>query len=127
MLISILRTIVPLVWGNIVLFLLGIVPALEPLRGQLLAYGDAAIPVLAALLTALWYALWRWAEPKLPNWITAVLLGSAKAPVYVANFEETAEDGEPDYLDHVSEIIYDEKQAPSTEDEDEEEPKHLAE
>lgn len=112
MLISFLRTVVPLIWGNVVLFLLGILPALEPMREQLLSYGDLAVPFIAAFITAAWYALWRWLEPKLPDWATAILLGSAKAPVYTANFDATeSEATEPDYLQHVQGIIDDEEPA----------------
>lgn len=127
MLISVLRTIVPLIWGNIIAFILGVLPALEPLRDQLLGYGDLAVPAIAAILTAAWYTLWRWAEPRLPAWLTAVLLGSNKAPVYTANFDATAvESGEPDYLDHVHAVLYEEA-ADAEEESEEDAPKHLAE
>ncbi|GGJ55581.1 hypothetical protein [Glutamicibacter ardleyensis] len=82
MLISILRTFIPYVWGIVVGSLLSAVPVLEPLREQLLAYGDLAVPVIAAILAGLWYTLWRWLEPKLPVWLVRVVLGSAQAPSY---------------------------------------------
>lgn len=82
MLTSILRTMVPYVWGIIVGWVLSIVPVLEPLRADLLAYGNLAVPVIAAILAGLWYAFWRWLEPRLPDWLTRILLGSAKAPTY---------------------------------------------
>lgn len=84
MLISILRTFVPYAWGIIIGAVLSAVPVLEPLREQLLASGDAAVPVIAAILAGAWYALWRWLEPKLPDWLTRAVLGSAKAPTYDA-------------------------------------------
>lgn len=82
MLTSILRTMVPYVWGIIVGWVLSIVPVLEPLRADLLAYGNLAVPVIAAILAGAWYTLWRWLEPRLPDWLTRILLGSAKAPTY---------------------------------------------
>ena len=82
MLTSILRTVVPALWGCIIGWVLTVVPELEPLRGQLLAYGDLAVPFITALLIGAWYALWRKLEPRLPDWLTRILLGSAKTPVY---------------------------------------------
>lgn len=123
MLISILRTVIPLIWGAIITTVIGVVPALEPLRDQMLAYGDLAVPFIAAFITALWYMLWRWVEPKLPNWLTAALLGSAQAPVYTASFDATeSEATEPDYQAYVRKIIADEEEA-----EAEAEGKHAAE
>lgn len=82
MLTSILRTVVPALWGSLIGWLLGVVPMLEPLRGELLTYGNLAVPVIAAILIGAWYAFWRWLEPQLPDWLTRILLGSAKTPVY---------------------------------------------
>lgn len=83
MLTSILRTIVPYLWGTFIGWALALVPVLEPLRADLMAYGDAAVPIIAVILATAWYALWRWLEKKLPPWLTRVLLGSALAPTYV--------------------------------------------
>ncbi|WP_417220479.1 hypothetical protein [Arthrobacter sp.] len=82
MLTSILRTLVPALWGSFIGWVLAVVPVLEPLRADLIAYGDLAIPVISAVLIGAWYALWRWLEPRLPDWLTRILLGSAKAPTY---------------------------------------------
>lgn len=82
MLTSILRTIVSYLWGIIILWLVGLVPPLEPLRDQLLGYSDTIAMFLAVLISGAWYAFWRWLEPRLPDWLTRILLGSAKAPVY---------------------------------------------
>jgi hypothetical protein len=81
---SILRTVVPALWGSFIGWLLTLLPLLEPHRAELLAYGELAVPLVTALLIGLWYAFWRWLEPKLPDWLTRILLGSAKVPVYVA-------------------------------------------
>jgi hypothetical protein len=79
---SILRTIVPYVWGIVIGWALSAVPVLEPLRDQLLAYGEAAVPIIALVITGAWYTLWRKLEQRLPDWLTSILLGSAKAPRY---------------------------------------------
>ncbi len=82
MLTSILRTIVPALWGSVIGWLLSIVPALEPVREQLLGLGDLATPIIGAVLIGAWFAFWRWLQPRLPDWLVRILLGSAKTPVY---------------------------------------------
>lgn len=90
MLTSIIRTLVPIWWGQLIAWGLGIFPALEPWRGQLLAQGNplaevlalAVVPAVGAVITAAWYAFWRWLEPKLPAWLVRAVLGSAKTPMY---------------------------------------------
>lgn len=42
---------------------------------------------VVALVLAAWYALWRKLEPRLPDWLTRLVLGSAAAPVYVRSGE----------------------------------------
>ncbi|MNH37371.1 hypothetical protein D3C79_982680 [compost metagenome] len=84
---SILRTIVPALWGSFIGWLLALVPILEPLRGDLLSYSDVLLPIVSAVLIGAWYAFWRWLEPRLPDWLTRVVLGSAKAPVYQGKHE----------------------------------------
>lgn len=84
MLTPILRTIIPALWGSLIGWCLTVVPILEPLRADLLAYGDLAVPFISALLIGAWYAVCRWLEPHLPDWLTRILLGSAKTPVYEA-------------------------------------------
>lgn len=80
--ISLLRTFVSWLWGLIIGWLILVLPIFEPFREQLLALSELALPTLVALIAAAWYALWRWLEPKLPNWAVAVLLGSSKPPAY---------------------------------------------
>lgn len=82
MLTPILRTIVPALWGSFIGWALALAPVLEPLREQLLTYGDLAVPIISAIIIGAWYALWKWLEPKLPDWLTRILLGSAKTPSY---------------------------------------------
>ena len=81
---SILRTVVSSVWVLFIGWLIVAVPAFQPLEAQLLAVPELVLPVIVSVAAAAWYALWRWLEPKLPDWLTAALLGSSKAPVYPA-------------------------------------------
>lgn len=82
MLTSLLRTVVPYTWGLVVTWLITLLPLLAPLESQLLGLATIALPILAAVLSAAWYAFWRWLEPRLPDWLTRAVLGSAQAPVY---------------------------------------------
>lgn len=82
MLTSLLRTVVPYLWGLVVTWLITLLPVLAPLEEQLLGLATIALPVLAAVISAAWYAFWRWLEPLLPVWLTRAVLGSAKAPTY---------------------------------------------
>ena len=81
---SILRTVVPALWGSLVAWLLGVAPLLAPLEAHLLGVADIILPILTAVIIAAWYAFWRWLEPRLPDWLTRAVLGSAKTPVYVS-------------------------------------------
>lgn len=80
---SIIRTLVPALWGSVIAWLLGAVPLLHPLEADLLAVGDLAVPFVIAVIIGLWFALWRWLQPRLPDWLIQLVLGSAKLPVYV--------------------------------------------
>ena len=82
---GVLRTIVPALWGSVITWAVGIVPALAPLQGQLNSLADLALPVITALIIGAWYAFWRWFEPRLPDWLTRAVLGSAQAPTYPGN------------------------------------------
>ena len=79
---SILRTVVPALWGSFILWVIGLIPALAPLKEQLLGLADIALPIVTAVIIGGWYAFWRWLEPRLPDWLTRAVLGSAKTPVY---------------------------------------------
>lgn len=82
MLTSLLRTIVPYVWGLAVTWLITVLPVLAPLENDLMGVATIALPILAAVISAAWYAFWRWLEPRLPDWLTRAVLGSAKTPTY---------------------------------------------
>lgn len=74
--VSHLRTIVPLLYGHLAAWLVSLgVPA------TLLDDGRAwLVEVMAVVLTAAWYALWRWLEPHIPAWLRRLALGAAKQP-----------------------------------------------
>lgn len=86
---SVVRTMVPIAWSQIVLWLLLAVPALEPLRELLLSQTDIIVNTVAVIAGGAWYALVRWLEPKLPAWLRVILMGSTKTPDY----SETSEPG----------------------------------
>lgn len=76
--VSLLRTVVPVVWGSILAAFLARVPVPADVEEVLVDFGA----VLVVVLIAAWYALARWLEPRLPDWLRVVLLGSANAPAY---------------------------------------------
>lgn len=84
--VSYLRTVVPTVWGSLVALLLGwAAPHLPGDLGQALADalgGEAAVTLVVAVAIAGWYALWRRVEPRIPDWLTRIVLGSASTPSY---------------------------------------------
>ena len=84
MLTAILRTVVPALWGAVIAWLIGVLPILSPLENDLRGLTDVALPVITAVIIGAWYALWRWLEPRLPDWLTRAVLGSAKTPFYPA-------------------------------------------
>lgn len=96
--VSWLRTVVPVLWGTVVTAILRTTtPHLPGDLGAALASWLGSEPTLAlvtATVIGAWYALWRWAEPRLPDWVTRVVLGSAQTPIYV-------HDGEICALQHV--------------------------
>jgi len=84
--VSRLRTIVPVLWGTAVAALLRLMsPHLPGDVGQDLAtwLGSAdAIALVTAAAISLWYWLWRKLEPRIPDWLARLALGSAIAPAY---------------------------------------------
>lgn len=82
MLTAILRTIVPALWGSFIAWLIGVLPLLALVEAQLLGLADMLLPVVTAVIIGAWYAFWRWLEPRLPDWLTRAVLGSAKTPTY---------------------------------------------
>jgi hypothetical protein len=87
MLTSILRTLIPALWGSLIAWLIGMLPILAPLEADLKGLADIALPVITAVIIGAWYAFWRWLEPRLPDWLTRAVLGSAKTPAYNGRHE----------------------------------------
>jgi len=81
--VSVLRTVVPVAWGALITYLIslvpGVAPALAPAQPVIAGWGVA----IAAAVTAAWYALMRKIEPKLPQWLAVIVLGSSQMPTYV--------------------------------------------
>lgn len=79
--VSIIRTVVPALWGTGLTWLVTQAPALEPVLNRSGMTGLGA--VIAATLIGLWYALFRSIEAKLPAWLTVLVLGSNRPPTYL--------------------------------------------
>lgn len=75
-----IRTVVPGAWAALVAVLVVKFPALQPVAGSLGGFGG--VIVLAAAL-ALWKLVFGWLEPRLPSWLTTVLLGYPVSATYV--------------------------------------------
>jgi hypothetical protein len=91
---SLLRTAVPSLWGTALAALLAwVLPrvpgdvgeALSSLLGSELVTG-----LLVAASIAAWYAVARWLEPRLPAWLTRLVLGSSAAPTYTRTTSDGA-------------------------------------
>lgn len=72
-----IRTGVPILWGYVLTFLATRVPDLY----ALLDNPQLQAAVVGAVALA-WYALMRWVEPRLPAWLTRIVLGANTAPWY---------------------------------------------
>lgn len=95
--VSYLRTIVPVLWGSIVAQLLAAIsPHLPSNLGTALADwlgGEAAIALVTAVAIAAWYWVWRRVEPLIPDWLTRLVLGSARVPEYALTPAPVTGDG----------------------------------
>ncbi|MET4094553.1 hypothetical protein [Arthrobacter sp. UYCu712] len=80
---AILRTVVPALWGSLIAWLIGVLPILAPLEADLNGLANILLPIITAVIIGAWYAFWRWLEPRLPDWLTRAVLGSAKTPTYL--------------------------------------------
>ena len=85
--VSLLRTAVPVAWGYVVAFALAKIPAAADFLASLGVDLNSVVVVnfVTGAATIAWYAVWRWAEPKLPAWLTRLVLGSNRAPSYVGD------------------------------------------
>lgn len=89
----------------------GFLPILEPHREALLEYGTPLSAIVAAVLIGAWHAFWRWLEPKLPDWLTRAVLGSAKTPVYGRHEAGAPVTGHVTITDSTG-IVYDSRERP---------------
>jgi hypothetical protein len=74
-------------WGSLITWLIGVLPILAPLEADLTGLADIALPIITAVIIGAWYAFWRWLEPRLPDWLTRAVLGSAQTPQYDGKHE----------------------------------------
>lgn len=75
--ISVLRTVVPVLWGYVITW----VATLSPVISSALER-EAVYAAVVAAVTAVWYALFRRIERFIPAWLTRLILGANSAPVY---------------------------------------------
>ncbi len=86
--VSLIRTMVPKLWGLVVGTLLAWLGVHAPWAITALDWlgidldGVAAVVIVIALAEAAWYWCWRWAEPRVPDWLSRLALGSALQPTY---------------------------------------------
>lgn len=73
-----IRTGVPVLWGLLLTFLASRAPAIYELLNN--PYTAATV---AGAVTLAWYAVARWVEPRLPAWLTRIIIGASTAPRYV--------------------------------------------
>lgn len=77
---SIIRTVVPGAWAALLTWIATQLPALSPILNEPGMVGLGA--AITGTILVLWYSLFRWLEPKLPAWLTVLVLGSNKTPIY---------------------------------------------
>lgn len=77
---SLVRTVVPGAWAAFVLWLVSL--GLPQTAADWLGSETVASKVVELAALAAVYGFVRWIEPVLPDWLTRLFLGSAKAPSY---------------------------------------------
>jgi len=85
-----IRTGVPVLWGMVLTFLASRAPAVYELVNNPYV---AALAV--SLVTLAWYSLVRWVEPRLPAWLTRLVIGANTAPKYVEGVTVLGHDQRP--------------------------------
>jgi len=78
---SIVRTVMPGAWAALVLWLVRQFALPDAAAAWLTSSAVVEAVTNVAALAAV-YAFARWIEPRLPDWLTRVLLGSATPPTY---------------------------------------------
>lgn len=92
LMVSWLRTVVPAAWGLFLTWLLGVVVLPDALVEHISS--ELFIGVVTTLAIGAWYWIWRKVEPRIPAWLTRVVLGSNQAPTYVGDGEFVTDDPE---------------------------------
>ena len=84
LIVSYLRTIVPVLWGAVITWALSVVSWLPDVLAFLNLDPSApgVIAAVTGLVVAGWYVVWRKVEPYIPAWLTTVILGAATSPTY---------------------------------------------
>lgn len=77
---SVLRTVLPGAWSAVVLWLASF--GLPQAAVDWLNSETVATQVVQLAVFAIVYGFVRWVEPRIPDWLTRILLGSAKPPTY---------------------------------------------
>lgn len=76
--IALIRTIVPVAYGALAAWLIGL-----GIPSWVLSSAHAmVITAMTALLSAAWYAVWQRLQSRVPAWLVVVALGYAAAPSY---------------------------------------------
>ncbi|PSL04142.1 hypothetical protein CLV30_106147 [Haloactinopolyspora alba] len=76
-----LRTVVPVLWGALITWGAAQLAWLPAPVVALLTSGDLVLFITGAVV-AVWYAVWRRLEHRVPAWLTRLVLGSNQAPRY---------------------------------------------
>lgn len=97
--VSYLRTAVPAMWGAVVAAILKVLAGHLPtdVYGALSDFlsGPLAQALAVSAAIAAWYWVWRRVESRIPDWLTRIVLGSARTPGYAptSTAEPSATDG----------------------------------
>lgn len=87
---AILRTVIPSLWGTIITWVLVNVISV-PADVEAWLRGPLVLSFVTSLVIGLWYAFWRWLEPRLSPFWTRFLLGSNRTPSYGEFVDEDLE------------------------------------
>lgn len=78
---SVVRTVLPGAWAALVLWLVSL--GLPSSAADWLGSESVVTKLVDLASLAVVYGFVRWVEPRMPDWLTRTLLGSATAPTYV--------------------------------------------
>jgi hypothetical protein len=82
--VSFLRTAVPVLWGSFGTWFAATLPGVNDflLSVNIDLSSESTVLWVSGAAVVLWYAFWRWLEPRLPAWATRLVLGSNQRPSY---------------------------------------------